>query len=1292
METRKEGIMIKRSEGLLKVFISSTFRDLQIERHDLIEKLNLAISPIGMEFFIPDGKTSHEIALLDENCGLKNSDIVIFLVSPNYGSEINECKISYCKAECPLKEIKNPQKISYTHCEYKFAKAENKPFLIYLFDEESWDLLQPLYQMEKIDWEGDNPIFKIKTVDEIKNLYSAKEHIIEFRREINSSFCPRINNDSISQIPEHLAENIIKWYYEGRIFFQEFYGRKKELKSLCEKLNESTEVYGVGGIGKTTLIHIALLIQILKGRKVIVIGKKQSYLSGSGYNLFKEKCKNIIYEITTDRITLNDIIDALKFKEVQTIDGINDKIQLILTKIQSENYLFFIDDFHLADDNVRRLVKQSHNFIISSKRKSGIARNEIPLIGIEKTERNNLIDLISRRLGKVLKLQDIEKISEFSEGHPITMEILVRNIEIINFEKLEDYKKDVLDFSNNDQVEEFNSRVIEGILSKEAFILLKNLSIINTSIDTNINLRVVEKTFNNPSCKKNFIELVNSGILKKNEKTEGAYQFTFKHIQDAVREDNIYYNKSALNYYENKSNWSTITIDDEIERFYHQIKSHANVNFIKIFNKLREKVNPINFGYKRLIEIGLFLREQMDSEEEKAELCHGIGLLVYELNHYRDAKELYEEAINIYIRLSERNREKYAQTLTGVFNSLGNLYQEIHKYEQAKECYERSLVFLRDLNNKKKNSQLVPISIHLANLGIVYAALKRPDDAKNAYIESLKIRKNLARQNQTRHLPVISKITMNLASLYQYIKDYPEALKKYKEGIKIVKNLSRNNPAEYLNFYATSLSSLGGLYAILHNEIKAGENFNQALTYLHDLSEINPDAYLPDYVNALSNYAIFNQMINNIPEAEEYAKLALTQAKILAIKCPAVYNLQLSRILGIFGRLFHILNRPDLSLSFYNDQLALSMELNRHSPGIYIQNISESLLQIGLIYERLNKFSDAKTTLNQCLKIRTQLLQKCHEAYVDDYSDILLELIRLNEKEKLFDNDGSIILCEKYRRKLNDNCPQAFKSHLVDTLLTKGKMFAIRHDPQYIVILNECLKYSEDLLNLSSNIYTQYHGSNCNLIGYCFLINNDRETAQKLFEKSLQYQQKYFENCPDAFNADYADLLNNLGYLKIYQDKLGDAEIYLRKSLEIRKKLFNNCASAFCWEYSDTLNKLGYCKMLQNELNEAEIYLNEAQIIEEDLLKKYRDPFIDHYAIMKSNLGFLNFLKENYPLSKNNFEEALLIQKGLADKNPNIYRVDYLDTLKKYAQLLFKMSPSDELERINREIFDYSKN
>jgi hypothetical protein len=62
---------------MLRIFVSSTFRDLEPERKELLERLSSALEPAGMEVFIPTGKDSQSVALEE----LEKSDVVIFLIS-----------------------------------------------------------------------------------------------------------------------------------------------------------------------------------------------------------------------------------------------------------------------------------------------------------------------------------------------------------------------------------------------------------------------------------------------------------------------------------------------------------------------------------------------------------------------------------------------------------------------------------------------------------------------------------------------------------------------------------------------------------------------------------------------------------------------------------------------------------------------------------------------------------------------------------------------------------------------------------------------------------------------------------------------------------------------------------------------------------------------------------------------------------------------------------------------------------------------------------------------------------
>ena len=117
---------------MLKIFLSSTYRDLAEYRSKILEKLNAAFKGVGMEQFIPDGSNSQEVCIGNLK-QMKESGVVLFLISPYYGSLMDKCSLKKdCKADCPMKT--GTGRISYTHCEYNTTVVEGILHQTYLIE------------------------------------------------------------------------------------------------------------------------------------------------------------------------------------------------------------------------------------------------------------------------------------------------------------------------------------------------------------------------------------------------------------------------------------------------------------------------------------------------------------------------------------------------------------------------------------------------------------------------------------------------------------------------------------------------------------------------------------------------------------------------------------------------------------------------------------------------------------------------------------------------------------------------------------------------------------------------------------------------------------------------------------------------------------------------------------------------------------------------------------------------------------------------------------------------------
>jgi len=410
---------------MLKIFLSSTYRDLAEYRSKILEKLNAAFEGVGMEEFIPDGSNSQEICIGNLK-KMKEGGIVIFLISPYYGSLMESCSLKTdCKADCPMKTGKG--RISYTHCEYKTTLAEGILHQTYLI-EQGWD----------------DP--------------EVKEEARTFKKEIEKGefrfgIQDRKDPDLIPLICNNLATKIIEWHSDKKLDFTGFCDRSGELNDILNNIDETLEVYGVGGIGKTALIQIALLIQKLKGKRILTIGTSKAYASGSGYKYFRETCKGVQYiSDSKNEITIYDIINALAglFPDVDELrkketDKIIDTISEFLGR--KESPIVFIDDFHLANMDVQALVKNLDRVIICSRSNSGLAKKEICLKGIREEFRedfiNIFINIIANYHDMTLPESVIKKIVQIAEGHPVSMIYLIKNYPIINFDKLAALKKKI---------------------------------------------------------------------------------------------------------------------------------------------------------------------------------------------------------------------------------------------------------------------------------------------------------------------------------------------------------------------------------------------------------------------------------------------------------------------------------------------------------------------------------------------------------------------------------------------------------------------------------------------------------------------------------------------------------------------------------------------------------------------------------------------------------------------------------------------------------------------------------
>ncbi|GAG03400.1 unnamed protein product, partial [marine sediment metagenome] len=272
-----------------------------------------------------------------------------------------------------------------------------------------------------------------------------------------------------------------------------FYGRKKEIKEIIDNIDKKVEVYGIGGVGKSKLVDIVLLLQKFKGKKVISVGLGHHNEKDSSFYYTNRNNDKQHFIVDNHIINIYHVLEAMSelVKNIEDIEkNKEDKIiSIILNVIKENNVLLFIDDFQNVNESVINLVKKLDNIIIASRKLTGLADKEVFLTGIQEEFRENLVN----RYCKLLNVDPDEnikrKIQNFAEGHPLSTQLLLRNIDKIIVENIDELNLKYFDIN---QVREYSDHVFKQILSTDALSLLGSIAVIDTELDYNLEREIVE--------------------------------------------------------------------------------------------------------------------------------------------------------------------------------------------------------------------------------------------------------------------------------------------------------------------------------------------------------------------------------------------------------------------------------------------------------------------------------------------------------------------------------------------------------------------------------------------------------------------------------------------------------------------------------------------------------------------------------------------------------------------------------------------------------------------------------
>ena len=842
----------------LKIFISSTYEDLKDCREYVIKelkKLEPILTPICMEGFHSTDEIPHEVCIKR----LNDSDIYILVIGDYYGSKIGKCKIKEkfgCKAKCN-------GNISYTHCEYRYAKSKNMPrmcFILKLRKNNSENVKENNIE----DKNNDNNIEKLKKFkdDEVK-----KSETVKYIKSNN------YKKELVEEIRKGLPNNLIKWMSEGRVRLPNFFGRTEELKKLFEAFNKYDVlcITGVGGIGKTCLAEVLLSLKVIEGWNIIAIYRESEYISGIGYHPFKkyllsrenENQKNEIIKTKKfkDRIYFSTIAEAITGRKWDA----NQKPKDILKELNNKgNVILFLDDFHLADEDVIDFIQRYSKeldrakIVITSRTDVKVDRYiayTLKLRGIkDKNEYYCYIDCLSKDPSDEEKSK--EKIPDkyknifmkISKGHPLITKFLVENFGRVPLKKINSLYNAIKSLGGDEYVEEFFKRFMKEILDNDELKTLCMLSVYRTTVDDD---KITKLLSISDELLKNLAKKL---MLKTDEEGYMFYDDLIRECANILLEKE--FGKSAKieahrkaaeyykEYYEKYLKGKKKFVEYCVEYLYHLVESNNYNEALKIlenielWRNIRRSSNPDDL--LQILEKLLELLENMDDIQEKVRVKIKIGDTYISYGEFNKGIGILKEVLDWDI--SEELKAEGCHILSFALIFTGNWIEAI-KYIK-KTLYHAE---------KTKNKELLGRNAY--HIGVFYWYLSNFKGAIDKYNLGFKY-----------GYIELFEVKWNMSDALIRLGDLKNTFQSFKEGYKLSKEMKN------ITYKGLNLFGYGFIIGLLGDTEKAKEFLNTAKSLFEDL---NVEWGIINVVHCIG-------VLDHIKEDYEGAKTFYTQSQKLS--------------------------------------------------------------------------------------------------------------------------------------------------------------------------------------------------------------------------------------------------------------------------------------------------------------------------------------------------------------------------------------------------------------------------
>ena len=542
---------------------------------------------------------------------------------------------------------------------------------------------------------------------------------------------------------------------------------------------------------------------------------------------------------------------------------------------------------------------------------------------------------------------------------------------------------------------------------------------------------------------------------------------------------------------------------------------------------------------------------------EKTEISLAANALAFFLNAaalYTEAEPLYRRALAIDEASLGPDHPNVARDL----NNLAKLFLDTNRYSEAEPLMQRSL----DIDELYLKADPLVVASRLCNLSQILKDTNRLSEAERLLRRALAICKKHHGENHPNNSPIIN----NLAQILQATDRFGEAEPLMKNVLAVAeKTLGPEHPT-----VAIRLNNIAMLLHITGRTVEGIPLMQRAL----EINEICFGSYHPSVADNLDNLASLNRDINDLSMAEKLYRRSLSiDERVFGPENPHVAIRQNN--LALLLKELHKLPEAELLLR-------KSLLINERSFGPNNPRVASSLVSIASLFQATSRFSLAEEAMRRALNIDENSFGIDHSTVASDLiglASILQDTNRLKEAVSLI------------RRALEiDENVFGLEHHKVASDLTNLAQ-ALEKSNQII----EAERHMTRSLRITENRCGSDHPKTAvclNNIANLYLDTDRSEEAEMFMRRALLIQET-------SYGSDHpfvATSLSNFAQLLHQTNRIVEAERHMRRALIIDEKCYGKNHPSVARD----LNNLAGLLESINELAEADPLLHRALSINEN--------------------------------------------------------------------------------------------